>query len=395
MNNPENKSFHNTGKVQAGGATVVIFSTAYLPFLGGAETAIKGITDKISEFDFILFTARFRRDLAKVEKVGNVMVYRLGLGNFFDKVVLPFVSFFKFLSLRKKLSGPVLFWGMMVSQGSLGAWFLKFFFPQIPFLLTVQEGDSETHIIYGRFGLIGLSWKLLLRKADRIQVISRYLKHLCLKFGASSPIEVIPNGVDLEKFSNPDIKKSIILSQKLGIQPHEKTIITVSRLTHKNAADVIIRALPLLKIPARLLILGMGEERENLTKLVSALNLQKKVIFEENLYEDLPAYLKLGQVFVRPSRSEGFGTLFLEVMADGLPFLATSVGGIRDFLIDGEAGLEARVDDPYDLARKLDLLLSDEALRQKLVQNGRRLVEEKYQWLQIAAKMRDIFSSLL
>jgi len=97
---------------------------------------------------------------------------------------------------------------------------------------------------------------------------------------------------------------------------------------------------------------------------------------------------------VRPSRSEGLGVSFLEAMAAGLPIIGTPVGGIPDFLKDGETGLFTKVDDPEDLAKKIELLFSDEALRQKLVRNGRKLVEEKYQWSKIARDMGKIFKEL-
>ncbi len=375
--------------------TIVIFSHAYLPFLGGAETAVKGITDELGDFNFVMLTGKYRLGLSREEKIGKVLVYRLGLGFSFDKFFLPVLAFFKFLSLRRKLAGPVLFWAMMVSYSSIAAFFLKYFYPKIPFLLTIQEGDSEEHIKSARLGLIGLFWRLLVRKADKIQVISNYLADLARSFGAKVLIEVVPNGADLQKFLNPDLKKTLILSQKLGIKPSEKIVITISRLTHKNAVDVIIRAMGLIKTEARLLILGTGEEKTRLRDLIRELNLADKIIFEENIYEDLPAYLKLGQIFTRPSRSEGLGIAFLEAMAAGLPIVATSVGGIKDFLADGETGLAVKVDNPEDLAKKIDLLFTDETLRQKLIQNGRKLIEEKYQWFQIAAKMRVIFYSLL
>lgn len=375
--------------------TIVIFSHAYLPFLGGAETALKGITGELGGFNFVMLTGKYRWSLPRKEKLGNVLVYRLGLGFSFDKFLLPILVFFKFLFLKPHLPKPILFWGMMISYSSIAAFFLKHFYPRIPFLLTIQEGDSETHIRKARLGLIGFFWRRLVRKVDRIQVISNWLKELCLKFGAVSPIEVVPNGVDLEQFLNPDVKKTLILSQKWGIKPGEKIVITVSRLTHKNAVDIIIRAMSFIKTEAQLLILGTGEEKFKLENLIRELNLKPRVVFAENIYEEVPMFLKLGQIFVRPSRSEGLGTAFLEAMAAGLPIVATSVGGIKDFLIDGETGLAVKVDDPEDLAQKLDLLFSDETLRQKLIQNGRRLVEEKYQWSQIAAKMRDIFNSLL
>jgi len=368
--------------------TIVIFSHAYLPFLGGAETAVKGIADELGGFNFVMLTGKYKFSLPREEKLGNIMVCRLGFGFSVDKFLLPVLVFLKFIFLKRKLLKPLLFWGIMISYSSIGAYFLKFLYPKVPFLLTVQEGNREWE--RNRFW-----WRLLLKKVDYVTAISSFLLERAGEAGYHRKAEVVPNGVDLEKFSNPNVKKTLILSQKLGIKPDEKIIITVSRLTYKNAVDIIVRAMSFIKTEARLLIVGGGEEEKKLKKLARELKVENKIVFAAGSYDEIPAYLKLGHVLVRPSRSEGLGTAFLEAMAAGLPIIATSVGGIKDFLIDGETGLEVKVDDPEDLARKLDLLFSDEALRQKLIQNGRRLVEEKYQWSQIAAKMRDIFNSLL
>ena len=368
--------------------TIVIFSHAYLPFLGGAETAVKGVTDELGGFNFVMLTGKYKFSLPREEKLGNIMVCRLGFGFSVDKFLLPVLVFLKFIFLKRKLLKPLLFWGIMISYSSIGAYFLKFLYPKVPFLLTVQEGNREWE--RNRFW-----WRLLLKKVDYVTAISSFLLERAGEAGDHRKAEVVPHRVDLEKISNPDVQKTLILSQKLGIKPDEKIIITVSRLTHKNAVDIIVRAMSFIKTEARLLIVGGGEEEKKLKKLAREFKVENKIVFAAGSHDEIPAYLKLGHVFVRPSRSEGLGTAFLEAMAAGLPIIATSVGGIKDFLKDGETGLEVKVDDPEDLARKLDLLFSDEALRQKLIQNGQRLVEEKYQWSQIAAKMRDIFNSLL
>jgi len=77
-----------------------------------------------------------------------------------------------------------------------------------------------------------------------------------------------------------------------------------------------------------------------------------------------------------------------------LPVVATPVGGIPDFLKNGETGLFCRVGDPEDIADKINTVLSDEQLRNKLVFNGRKLVEERYDWNQIAMKFKNIYDSI-
>ena len=75
---------------------ILIFSTAYYPLVGGAEVAIKEITDRLTDkYEFELITARLDRKLAKQEKVGAVLVHRVGFGNAFDKLIVAFLGIFK------------------------------------------------------------------------------------------------------------------------------------------------------------------------------------------------------------------------------------------------------------------------------------------------------------
>ena len=214
--------------------------------------------------------------------------------------------------------------------------------------------------------------------------------------GAKVLITVVPNGVDRDAFQNPDPITPNDIRSEFHIQEGEPVVITVSRLAHKNATDVLVESLRFTRTKLTLLVVGDGEERDKIISLRNSLGLKDHVHMAlSRPNEDIPNYLSLAKIFVRPSRSEGLGISFLEAMAAGVPIIATSVGGIKDFLKDGETGLEVRVDDPKDLAEKIDLLLTNEPLRQKLIVNGRRLVEEKYQWSRIAKDMKAIFLSLL
>ena len=118
---------------------------------GGAELAVKEIADRIRDYEFYLICARLRRDLPKREKIGNVNVIRIGFGANFDKILLPFLGFLKArniynLSKIQNLTSKIYIWGIMASWGSLAALVFKIFYPRIPFLLTLQEGDAPEYI---------------------------------------------------------------------------------------------------------------------------------------------------------------------------------------------------------------------------------------------------------
>jgi glycosyltransferase involved in cell wall biosynthesis len=250
-------------------------------------------------------------------------------------------------------------------------------------------------------GLISWSWRRLLAKADFLQVISQYLADLARKYDYKRKIEVVPNGVNLNKFQIPNDKFQISTFKKeLGIEENDKIIISVSRLVEKNGISDLIDAVSrLLSVDYKLLILGSGPLEGKLKFQASDLKIKDKVIFLGDVpNEKVSEYLAMADVFCRPSLSEGLGNSFLEAMAMGVPIIGTRVGGIPDFLRDPSAGLEQATGlfceekNPESIAKALKLLLEDEVLRQKIITNGRKLVEEKYDWEKIAKKMTDIFN---
>ncbi|TSC79429.1 MAG: hypothetical protein G01um101429_416 [Parcubacteria group bacterium Gr01-1014_29] len=379
--------------------SVLIFSTAYLPFLGGAELAIKEITDRLHDLHFILITARMRCSLLPKEHMGNIEVYRVGIGvPIFDKILSPFLAAWYVFKITRH-SPVCLFWSVMVSYTTITPVLLKMFglYKNMPLLLTLQEGDSKAHITRARLGLVGFWWRFALQQADHVQVISAYLEKLAREFGYAGIVSVVPNGADIHKFT-PSFDR--VPRRMTGQISDDATpvIITVSRLVEKNGVDVLIKAFAEVckKFPdVALHIVGDGKLRGELEALVNMLGIGNKTVFlGEVPHEKISACQSDAYMFVRPSRSEGLGTAFLEAMADGLPVIGTPVGGIVDFLKDGETGLFCKVDDPKSLAEKILLLLQDKELHKRLQDNGRRLVGEKYDWDGITLQMKTIFQSL-
>jgi len=216
--------------------------------------------------------------------------------------------------------------------------------------------------------------------------------------------------VDIIKFKNQPSSRAQVegkskikitdLKEKLKVKNNEKVIITVSRLVKKNGVEDLIKAMNDLRFKIndlrfKLLLIGKGEQETYLKELTKKLNLEESVAFlGEISHNDLPPYLWISDVFVRPSLSEGLGNVFLEAMAAGVPIIGTRVGGIPDFLKDGETGLFCEVQNSKSIAEKISMLLKDENLRWRLTENGQRLVEEKYDWNKIAEDMKGVFNKL-
>ncbi len=380
---------------------VLIFSLVYYPrFVGGAEVAVKEITDRISpeevEFDMITL----RTSPARLERVGNINVHRVGFewkGGTRSPLLYVLKYLYMPLALFKalRLNGTRRYdstWSIMANYASGPALFFKLMHRNVRLVLTLQEGDPFSHI-RRRVGITYPFFKKLFRVTDHVQAISSYLADWAKDMGATCPITVVPNGVDSSLFSREvSIAEASEAKQFLGKDEGKVLIITTSRLVVKNAVADIISSLQYLPQNVIFACLGQGHLEGELKQLVSKLKLDERVRFIGQVpNHELPRYLQVADMFIRPSLSEGLGISFLEAMAAGVPVIATPVGGIPEFLVDGETGLFCEVNNPQSIAQKVEKLMKDKESREYIVKNAREMVAKKYGWDGIAQHVLDLF----
>lgn len=403
--NQESSGKENTNKKR-----ILIFSLVYYPnFIGGAEVAIKEITDRLGGADFDMVTLRFDRSLPKVEKIGNVTVYRVGFTSFsnkkispdnlpfylnLNKFILPITGFFKAFFLHRKNNYDC-FWSMMATYNSFGALFMKLVFKKVPFILTLQEGDPIPYI-KKKARIVWPLFVSVFRKADYIQAISKYLAGFAREMGSKSPIFIVPNGVDIENFTREFPEKELVDLEK-RLQKKEKDIfmITTSRLVSKNDVASLVSAMLYLPPKIKLLVAGSGPLEGGLRAQAKNLGVDDRIKFLGWVsHADMPKYLQVSDIFIRTPISEGFGNSYVEAMAAGLPCIATPVGGIVDFIKDEETGLFAEVRDPKSIADAVNKLMKGGALVKKIKINAFKMVTEKYDWDIIARQMGGIFEKV-
>jgi glycosyltransferase involved in cell wall biosynthesis len=398
---------------------VLIFSLSYYPkHVGGAEVAIKEITDRISpdEIEFHMITNRYDSMLPKVSKEGNVIVHRIGftttnpsMGDLkeaplkYNKYLFQSTAAFAAWNLNRTLRFDGM-WAMMAHSCGVPAGIFKTFNPKIKYLLTLQEGDPTEYIEK----LARPIWPLFVRgfrKADMVQAISTFLGKWARRMGFEGTLEIIPNAVDVARFSHEYSPSEIDqVKTALGKLEGDICIITTSRLVHKNAVDDMIRALPLLSQNIRFIVLGIGPDETMLKKLAADLQVSDRVQFLGQVnHTDMPKYLKASDIFIRASRSEGMGNSFVEAMAAGLPVIATQEGGIADFLFDARrnpgvpsTGFAVDKDSPEQIAKTIEEILAHPEQVKAVTAVAKRMVIEKYDWDLIARDMQEkVFVPLL
>ncbi len=386
----------------------LIFCLAYYPHLvGGVEVAVKEITDRLGDdFEFDMLTLYAGK--SRFERIGNINVYRVGphikiVGNTVPKISYPIkfcymiAAFFKAFILQHKRRYDFT-WSVMASFNAYINLSFRWFHSRLPFLLTLQEGDTPEHIKKATtFGILYWFYKQIFKSATRIQAISTYLQNYGREMGATCPSNIIPNGVNFKFFSEPAPQSQIkALQYELGIEETDTILITTSRLVQKNGVGDIIDSLSYLPESIKLLVLGTGPLEEMLKEKARLLKLENRVGFVGFVpHRELPLYLQASHIFVRPSLSEGMGVSFIEAMAAGLPVIATPVGGIPDFLVDKKTGLFCEVGNGKSVAEKVDILLKDKQLRDTIVKNAREMVREKYDWDLIAEQMKGVFQKVI
>jgi glycosyltransferase involved in cell wall biosynthesis len=335
---------------------ILMFSLNYYPFFGGAEVAIKEITDRIprEEIEFHLIAYRFDSTLPKKERIGNVIVHRVGWGK---KRVTISETFGRLGYLAKILyiplaAGEAIFLNRKLQFSSAWAMMTYMVFPivvmqmfgtRLTYLITLQEGDPFEHVFERkRIRLFSPILFYGIRHASHIQAISTFLGNWSRKTGYNGELSIIPNGVNISQFTAFHTVDEITkMKEKIDKKDGDVFLVTTSRLVHKNGVDDVIRALPSLPQNISFLIYGIGPDEEKLRTLAKELGVGSRAKFMGQItHTEMPLMLKACDIFIRPSRSEGMGNSFIEAMAAELPVIATQEGGIADFLFDSKRNPE-------------------------------------------------------
>lgn len=391
---------------------ILIFSLHYYPkHIGGAEVAIKEITDRIQadDIEFHMVCLRMDATLPKVEKVGKVLVHRIGFSKnnpsmkelkefplHLNKAFFQLTAFLKAVSLHRKYHYDAT-WAMMAHSCGIPAGLFKTFFPKVKYVLTLQEGDPPEYI-ERKMRVFGPLFRRGFTSADVIQTISTFLGVWARHMGFTGPLELIPNAVNTKHFSKTyDSEELAVLQGALGIMDGDTALITTSRLVHKNGIDDVIKSLPLLSPKVKFIIAGIGPDEAMLIELVKKEQVESRVIFAGQIsHELLPKYLKACHIFIRPSRSEGMGNSFVEAMAAEIPVIATQEGGIADFLFDmkrnpdkAPTGFAVDKDTPGQIAEQVKYIMANPEKVKEIVATAKKMAFEKYDWNLIAKNMRE------
>jgi D-inositol-3-phosphate glycosyltransferase len=237
----------------------------------------------------------------------------------------------------------------------------------------------------------------LIQQVDRIiAATSEERAQIMRHCGAtSSQVQVIPCGVDLQRFIPSDRRWA---REQLGWNQDSPVLLFAGRLDPFKGPDVLLRAAAMMKEKAQVVIVGGKQtgdrEVEQLRELAADLNIARRVHFlGARPQQELPMLYSAADVTVIPSYHESFGLAAVESLACGTPVVATRAGGLTTIIQHGETGfLIPR--SPNFFAERLDMLLRQPILMEKMRQAARPSVL-KYSWKHVARLMRETYDGVL
>ena len=356
-----------------------------------AYAIVKNLTKK--GYCITVFTPSFDKvDMNQndIDKAENLKIKRLkpffGIGNAsflpqllwslheFDIVHLhyPFYGAAEFIILAKTLRGKKMKLIIHYHQDAVGnglkSLIFKFYqFLVLPILVRISNAITCATLSYIKHSELGGYYKKNPKKFQQTYF-----------------------GVDINQFK--------IKNEELRMNAEFKTILFVGGLDKAHSfkgVDLLLKAVNQLKFNNwKLEIVGYGDLRVNYEKLAQKLFIADRVKFLGKIDDKkLITCYNNCNIFVLPSinKTEAFGLVLLEAMANSVPVIASRLPGVDSVFDDNKQGFFVNPGDANDLAEKLTLLLNNDELALKMGRLGRKLVEEKYSWDSVVERIEEVY----
>jgi glycosyltransferase involved in cell wall biosynthesis len=377
-----------------------IVTHTFLPHVGGIEIVTNEQSKRLVHKNFAPTIVTNRIDTPKHYVVDGVPVecyeslntgFRLGI-----PYSIPTVGSFPTFTKAVKNSKIIHAHGHPYLTSLLAGKLAKIYGK--PFILTQHNTFIDYSNIFNqveKFNDASVG-KQNLRNADKIICISSATKDYVLRLGAKpSKIQVIYNGVDLERF-RPIAGRKQEMRRKLGIPQDAIVVLTVRRLVYKNGVDTLLDCanIAVKKNPKIIFVtVGKGPDLEAVRLQVASLGISSNFRLSGFVSDaDLPSYYNLADMFVLPSKSgEGLPLVALEAMACSLPVIATEVGGIGEIPVR-EFGKLVPPNQPEQLAKAV-LGFAGAVFSRK--DELRARVEERFSWDANVEQLTQIYEELI
>jgi glycosyltransferase involved in cell wall biosynthesis len=391
---------------------LLILTTYYYPFIGGVESHARRLVSYLREhgFEVLILTKRVHRHTPFRDSVDAVPVYRLppaGERTSLQKWLMIPLAIMTMLRLRKQfeliycpgyrgigvaavLAGKLLRRPMILKSGNTG-------------ILSCQNWDAALSRWsidpHGRLGAL-LKWPVhrTYAAATAFACISHEIMEEAWRCQIPpSRVHYLPESVDATQFRPPQPGEREQIRAAEGWPPQHLLCMYVGRLsTEKGIIELLEAWRQLDASGAVLVVVGPDmpghhmDAGPTVRQYLAAHSLKDRVVLC-GPREDVWQLLRAADLFIQPSHYEAFGLSVIEAMATGLPVVATCVGGMRDYLVDGVNALLCEPGSPVALAGQIHRLLGDASLRQRLGREARATVERNFDEAVIFERFAHLF----
>lgn len=378
---------------------ILFITTRFAPHVGGVEQVVQNLANRVAKKDDVRVLTSlimpkpsfkdvksFFRISKPEESFDNYKVKRiwLNLPRSFVGYLLILMRFpLAIIELVKyiKAFNPDIINYHFPDDSSLYLLIASFFVKK-PIVLSIHGNDLQ---LFAKKFPYKFITPIIVKMAKVVVVNSRYMQDEFIKDFPSedNKVVIINNGVDLDIIKNTKPKKFF----------KENYIFYIGRFVYKKGVDVLIKAFKKADLKNyKLLMEGYGETWDEINSLVELLDLKDKVVLTKGSLSETQkiAFMKGANIGVMPSRIEPFGIVAIELMAAGLPVIASETGGLKDLIKNDYNGVFFKNGDVDSLADVLIELTQDSKKQVVLSRNGLQSAS-KYSWDSITRQYLVLF----
>ena len=373
---------------------ILMINYEFPPLGGGGGKASYHIAKYLNSWghEVHILTSKFRGypefEIIDCIKIHRVPVKRnsVDICTIFEMLTFVIGGVIYGLKLVKEIKPDIMHVFFGIPSGPV-AWVFKRIF-KIPYITSLRGSDVPRKELK-RFDLLYKVLtpliRLIWRDSSRVVSNSEGLKKIAQKIDSRVYIQVIPNGVELDRFGpvvgedGQDRVKVLFVGRLIAVKNLELLINSAPEILGKSNKKVIFE------------LVGEGVMREKLEVLARDLGVSDRVTFKKWVdYENIHIIYQNADIFILISLTEGMPNVVLEAMACGLPIVGTRIPGNEELIINGENGYLIPVDSKKELINALLTIINDDGLRKKMGIKSRKIADG-YGWDVIAKQYEEIY----
>lgn len=406
---------------------IVHISHLYYPSLGGVQTYMKNISERLvrdynDEVTVVTTNSyfgpektNFKKIEPKEETINGVKVIRFAYQRWHIKLFRLLLKVLRVLKINApeeilaRLNGPyspaMKKYLKTVEANIFFASSSNYYFMRLPLWrkcnffyfasIHLEEDERLNHITKTQLRSMNASTLYIANTHFEKERMARLGVH-------PDKIFVLGCGVDMAPFENVESDEVKAFKHKAGIPEHAVVAAYIGRIEKTKNVHLVIKAFEKIyqnHPEAYLLIAGTGtiyleELQAYCNNLPEEINSRIKWITAFGFAEKLLLFNAI-DILVLPSKNESFGLVFLEAWSCKKPVIGAAIGAVRDVVSNGIDGLTAEIDDVEDLSEKMGVLLSDKNLRIQLGNNGFEKVKQNFTWDTIVQKLRHCYTAAM